>query len=60
MWIVEDSQNVYERMIIDQFQSVWDPSEWQIGQILAQIVTNLAQIPKILPKATKMVPLYPQ
>ena len=38
LWVVEDSQNKCERMILDQFYGVCDPAEWKIGQILAKIV----------------------
>ena len=50
LWIVEDSQNIYGKMIIDQFWSVWDPSEWKIGQIFAKIVKNLPKSPKSHPR----------
>ena len=46
-------------MILDQFNSVCDPAEWKIGQILAKIVKKLAATTKILPDATQIVPLHP-
>ena len=46
-------------MILDQFNSVCDPAEWKIGQILAKIVKNLGELPKILLEATEMLPLHP-
>ena len=46
LWIVEDSQNKYRTMILDQFYRVSNPAEWKIGQILAKIVKNLAGTPK--------------
>ena len=47
-------------MILDQFYGVFDPAEWKICQILAKIVKNLAETPKILPEATEMVPIHPK
>ena len=47
-------------MIFHQFYGFCDPTEWKIGQMLAKIVKNLAEHPKILPEATEMVPLHPQ
>ena len=47
-------------MILDQFYGVCNPAEWKIGQILAKIVKNLAQIPKILLEASEMVLAHPK
>ena len=60
LWMVEDSLNKYGKMILDQFYGVGDPKEWKIGQISAKIVTNLAELSKILLEATEMVPSHPQ
>ena len=59
LWIVEDSRNKYARMIFGQFYGFCNPTEWKIGHILVKIVKKLAETPKILPKATQMVPVYP-
>ena len=47
-------------MNIDQFWSVWDPSEWKIGQISAKIVKNVSETPQILSEATEMGSLHLQ
>ena len=47
-------------MILYQFFGVWSPLSWKIGHILAKIVKNLAELPKILLEATEMVPLRSQ
>ena len=47
-------------MMLDQFKGVWSLLRLKIGQILAKIVKNLAELPKILLEATEMVPLHPQ
>ena len=47
-------------MIFSQFYGFCNPTEWKIDQILAKIVKKLAEPPKILPKATEMVPFHLQ
>ena len=45
-------------MMLDQFKGVWSLLRLKIGQILAKIVKMFAQIPQILPEATKMIPAH--